>query len=220
MPFSTDFTLASSVKGFLDDTEGEFLYETALKASFNGPCMEIGSYCGKSTVYIGMACRQNGAILFALDHHKGSEEQQPGEEHFDPALFDYHIGNVNTFSAFRRTLAKAQLENTVVPIVCASSVAAKQWATPLSMLFIDGGHAFETVHADYQLWSPHVMPGGYILFHDIFEDSRQGGQAPFRVYSEAVTSGIFQDLGKVGSIGVLKRNDTKPLTEAGIIDGC
>lgn len=205
MPISIDFSLARSIKGFLDDAEGEYLYEIALKASCKGPCLEIGSYCGKSTVYLGMACRQNKAILFALDHHRGSEEQQPGEEYFDPSLFDPHCGSVNTFGAFKRTLQKAQLENTVVPLVCESSVAARQWATPLSMIFIDGGHALETVQADYSLWSPHVMPGGYILFHDIYEDPLQGGQAPFKVFRNATASGLFDDLGKIGTIGILKR---------------
>ena len=200
-----DFTFARSIKGFLDDAEGEYLYETALKASRSGPCLEIGSYCGKSTVYIGMACRENKAVLFALDHHRGSEEQQPGEEYFDPGLFDHHTGTVDTFRSFRRTLKTARLEYTVVPMVCDSSVASRQWATPLSMVFIDGGHAFDTVYSDYSLWSPHVQPGGYILFHDIYEDPRQGGQAPLRVYRHAVKSGYFQDLGRFGTLGVLKR---------------
>ena len=215
-----DFMVARSVKGFLDEAEGEFLYETALKASRKGPCLEIGSYCGKSTVYMGMACRQNDAVLFAVDHHRGSEEQQPGEEYFDPTLFDHQVGLVNTFGAFRRTLQKAQLENTVVPMVCASSVAAKQWAIPLSLVFIDGGHAFDTVQADYRLWSPHVMSGGYILFHDIYEDPLQGGQAPFRVYRNASASGLFQDLGKIGTLGILKRRLLRPFTETKAQEGC
>ena len=80
--------LIKEVKGFLDEEEGLFLYRTAERAASRGPCLEVGSYCGKSAIYLGMGCRAQGGILFSIDHHRGSEEQQPGEEYFDPALFD------------------------------------------------------------------------------------------------------------------------------------
>ncbi|MEJ2222673.1 MAG: class I SAM-dependent methyltransferase, partial [Desulfobacterales bacterium] len=101
-----DSELLNSTKGFLDDDEGRCLYDTALQASRTGPCLEIGSYCGKSTIYIGTACKKNDGILFSIDHHRGSEEQQPGQEYFDPALFDPETGRVDTFHEFRRTLER------------------------------------------------------------------------------------------------------------------
>ena len=170
-----------------------------------GPCLEIGSYCGKSAVYIGTACRRNGGTLFSIDHHTGSEEQQPGELYFDPELYDHAAGRVDTFGAFRRTLALAGLEDTVVPIVCRSEAAARSWSIPLSLVFIDGGHAFETVYADYCAWAGHVMPGGYLLIHDIFEHPEDGGQAPFFVYRMALASGLFKPLAMTRSLGVLQR---------------
>ncbi len=200
-----DDALLEEIKGFLDKEEGQCLYETARIASQLGPCLEIGSYCGKSAYYLGSACRQNNGILFSIDHHRGSEEQQPGEEYFDPDLFDAQSGRVDSFKEFMRVIEKAGLAETVVPIVCRSEVAARLWATPLSLVFIDGGHSSEAAHTDYQCWSQHVMPKGYLLIHDIFIDPSKGGQAPYEVYKLARASGLFRELTMVKTLGVLQR---------------
>jgi predicted O-methyltransferase YrrM len=197
--------LISSVKGFLDEDEGRCLYEMALKACSLGPCLEIGSYCGKSTVYLAAACQEKSGILFSIDHHRGSEEQQPGEEYFDPELFDARAGRIDTFDRFRTTIENAEIEDTVVPIVCRSEVAARKWATPLSLVFIDGGHAFETVLTDYTAWAGHIISGGYLLVHDIFTDPAKGGQAPYDIYNLALASDLFREITMVKSLGVLQR---------------
>ena len=206
-----DEDLLNTVKGFLDAREGMALYNIALEASRFGPCLEIGSYCGKSTVYIGSACRQHNSILFSIDHHRGSEEQQPGEGYFDPELFDLETSQVDTFRAFRKTLETAGLVDTVVPMVCRSDVAARAWATPLSLVFIDGGHSYEAAYTDYNAWSGHIMPGGYLLIHDIFKDPRKGGQAPYQIYKMAAASGLFKELPMVDTLGVLKRRDLREI---------
>jgi len=200
-----DLDLIRATKGFLADDEGRHLYQVALEAAHLGPCLEIGSYCGKSTVCIGTACRESGQLLFAIDHHRGSEEQQPGEEYFDPALFDPLSGRIDTFRLFCDTLSRAGLQDTVAPIVCRSELAARAWATPLSFVFIDGGHAYDTVSADYRNWSPHLMPGGLLAFHDVFPDPSKGGQAPYQVYREALDSGCFKEHSFIQSLAVLKR---------------
>ena len=200
-----DEALLEDIKGFLDKEEGSCLYEIALEASRHGPCLEIGSYCGKSAMYLGSACRENNGILFSIDHHRGSEEQQPGEEYFDPELFDAESGRVDTFKEFRRVIEKAGLAETIVPLVCRSEVAARLWATPLSLVFIDGGHSYDAVFADYQCWSRHLMPDGYLLIHDIFADPAQGGQAPYEVYKLARASGLFHELPMVKTLGVLQK---------------
>ena len=199
------YKLIREVKGFLDEEEGLFLYQKALEASHRGPCLEIGSYCGKSGIYLGLGCREHQGVLFSIDHHRGSEEQQPGQEYFDPELLDPASNRVDTFRFFRRTIEKAGLEDTIVPMVCSSALAARLWATPLSLIFIDGGHALETVQTDYHCWVSHLMPGGYLLIHDIFEDPAQGGQAPFQVYQLALASGLFLELPRVKTLGALKR---------------
>ena len=200
-----DQNLFAGVLGFLDEDEGRCLYETALAACRLGPCLEIGSYCGKSTLYLGAACEKHRSILFSIDHHRGSEEQQPGEEYFNPALYDPRSGRMDTFPEFRKTIESAGLEDTVVPIVCRSEVAARRWATPLSLVFIDGGHALETVSADYRVWAGHIMTGGYLMVHDIFPDPACGGQAPFEIYKLALASGLFQEVRMVKTLGVLKK---------------
>ncbi|HSO19929.1 MAG TPA: class I SAM-dependent methyltransferase [Desulfosarcina sp.] len=201
----TNPAFLDTIKGFLDPEEGRALYEMALEASRWGPCLEIGSYCGKSAVYLGSACRENGSILYSIDHHRGSEEQQPGEGYFDPALFDFSTFSLNTLPLFRRTLALAELEETVVPIVSRSDVAARQWATPLALVFIDGGHALDTARRDLDCWAGHLLPGGYLLIHDIFENPEEGGQAPWEVYRLALASGGFEELPRINTLGVLRR---------------
>jgi predicted O-methyltransferase YrrM len=197
--------LLENVKGFLDPEEGMRLYDTAFSVAGLGPCLEIGSYCGKSAVYIGTACREKNGILFSIDHHRGSEEQQPGEEYFDSGLFDYASWRMNTVEKFRKTLEKAGLEETVVPVVCRSDVAARMWGTPLQLVFIDGGHSYETALTDYNCWAGHIVSGGFLLIHDIFSDPAEGGQAPYNVYNHAVASNLFIELPMTKTLGVLQR---------------
>lgn len=194
-----------SVKGFLDPDEGEALYEYAIMAASKAPCFEIGAYCGKSTVYMGSGCRQVNGVLYSLDHHRGSEEHQPGEEYHDMDLMDAESGQFDSFREFRRTLKRADLEETVIPIVASSTVAARGWATPLSMVFIDGGHSFESAFGDYQLWSKHIIQGGFLVIHDLFPDPAKGGQAPFEVWKKALASALFEEVTIVKTLGVLQR---------------
>lgn len=200
-----DNTLLSQTKGFLDPEEGYRLYELAKEASKKGPCLEIGSYCGKSALYLGTGCKENGAVLFSIDHHSGSEEQQPGEGYFDPELFSADLYRVDTFNHFRKTIENGKLTDTVVPIVCASEVAARMWSMPLALIFIDGGHAYETVYNDYIYWAGHVMAGGYLAIHDIFPNPEEGGQAPYQIYQLALNSGLFKALTMQKTLGILQR---------------
>jgi MMP 1-O-methyltransferase len=194
-----------SVKGFLHPEEGARLFDLALEASRNGPCLEVGSYCGKSTLYLGTACRERGELLYAVDHHRGSEEHQPGEAYHDAELVDRISGRVDSFAHFRATLARAGLEDTVVPVVASSAQAARHWLTPLSLVFIDGGHSREAALTDYRSWSGHVRAGGVLAIHDLFPDPTEGGQAPYEIYRLALASGLFAALETTRTLGVLRR---------------
>ncbi len=205
--------LLDSVKGFLDTEEGRRLYEVALSASRQGPCLEIGSYCGKSALYLGSACRETGGILFSIDHHRGSEEQQPGEGYFEPDTYDPRTAMIDTLPIFRKTIAMAGLENNVLPVVGRSEAVARFWSTPLSLVFIDGGHSFAAAVADYTAWAGHIMPGGYLLIHDIFKTPEEGGQAPHYVYQCALASGLFTELPMSQTLGVLQRRRPGELPE-------
>lgn len=198
----------SEIKGFLAEDEGLRLFELALEACSIGPCLEIGSFCGKSTVYLGTACKLKGRTLFTIDHHRGSEEQQPGQLYFDPDLFDSETGLIDSFPYFRNTIERARLSDVVVPMVTKSSVAARDWMTPLGLIFIDGGHSYETVLTDYQCWHPHLLPDGLLIFHDIYLDPNKGGQAPYEVYKLALSSGMFEELPMTNTLGVLRRYRT------------
>ncbi|MCP3872933.1 MAG: class I SAM-dependent methyltransferase [Desulfobacteraceae bacterium] len=200
-----DLDVWGSIKGFMDEDEAIRLYNIALEASKNGPILEIGSYCGKSAYIIGSACKQNESVLFSIDHHKGSEEQQPDEEYFDPDLYDPKLSRINTFPFFQETIYKTFLENTVVPVVASSTIAGKMWNTPVSMVFIDGGHSFEAAYNDYLTWAFHIKPEGILVIHDIFLDPEKGGQAPRRIYEIAIESGDYQELEMTKTLGVLKR---------------
>jgi predicted O-methyltransferase YrrM len=196
---------ADSVRGFLDPAEGERLHSLALAAGLHGPCLEVGSYCGKSTLYLGTACRARGQLLYAVDHHRGSEEHQPGEEYHDPDLYDAAAGRMDSFRVFRDTLARAGLEETVVPLVAPSALAGRHWLHPLSLVFIDGGHSREAALTDYRTWAAHVRPGGFLAIHDLFPDPADGGQAPYEIYQLALASGLFSALETTLTLGVLQR---------------
>lgn len=197
--------LALETKGFLADIEGRRLYELALDACSLGPCLEIGGYCAKSSIYLGSACKEKAAVLFSVDHHFGSEEQQPGELYFDPEMVDPYSLKVNTLPHFLDAIRRADLADTVIAMVASSAVCAKAWKTPLSLIFIDGGHAEETVASDFRMWVPHLLPAGYLVFHDIYPDPADGGQAPYHVYRSAMETGMFTDLPMTGSLGILQR---------------
>ena len=197
----------------MDEEEAQRLYELAREASRFGPCLEIGSYCGRSAAYLGLGCRENGEVLFSIDHHRGSEEQQPGQEYFDPDLVDPQTGLIDTFPLFLKTIAAFGLDDTVIPIVAKSAMVARNWSTPLSMVFIDGGHTFEAAFADYSGWVSHIRPGGFLVIHDIFLDPAEGGQAPYFIYMMALASGLFTELPLVKTLGVLRRADCAEITE-------
>jgi MMP 1-O-methyltransferase len=193
------------IKGFLAADEAQALYEHALQASAAGPVLEIGSYCGKSTIYLGLACRRNGGTVFALDHHRGSEEHQPGEFFHDPQLYDANAGVMDSFREFRRNIHRAGLDEVVVAVVAGSETAARHWQTPLAMVFIDGGHSLVAALTDYRCWVPHLLRGGILAIHDLFADAHEGGQAPYAIYRMALASGLFEGIGQVNSLGLLRR---------------
>jgi len=195
----------NDIKGFLADDEAAALYEYAVLASTFGPVLEIGSYCGKSTIYLGLACRQNKRTVYALDHHRGSEEHQLGEFFHDPDLYDKGAGLMDTFREFRKNIHSAGLNDTVVPLVAGSECASRDWQTPLAMVFIDGGHSLDAALTDYRCWTPHLMRGGILAIHDLFADPHEGGQAPYAIFKMALQSGLFELITQVNSLGLLRR---------------
>ncbi len=194
---------AEAARGFMPPDEGLALFEAATGVTATGPFLEVGSYCGKSAIYLGAAAIERDRVLFALDHHRGSEENQAGWEHHDPDLVDGDVGLMDTLPTFRRTIHDAGLERTVVALVGDSPTVAGVWTTPLSVLFIDGGHGRESAHRDYDGWVPHVATDGLLMIHDVFPDPADGGRPPYEIYRRAVESGAFEERPAVGSLRVL-----------------
>jgi predicted O-methyltransferase YrrM len=196
----------------MPDDEGEALLRAALRAGRAAVAgaepptfVEIGAWCGKSTVYLGAAAEATGAVLLSVDHHRGSEENQPGWEHHEPDLVDAGVGRIDTLLQWRRTIARTGLEGSVVGVVGDSATVAARWDRPLSFCFIDGGHGEEPAWADFHGWSPRVALGGWLAIHDVFPDPADGGRPPYELYRTALESGEYVDDGACGSLRVLRR---------------
>ena len=197
---------ARKARGFLPADEGDALYDAANDLGIDGPLLEIGSYCGKSAIYLGTAAEEQGRVLYALDHHRGSEENQLGWDHHEPDLVDEEVGKLDTLPAFRRAIHDAGLESVVVAIVGDSVQVARHWDTPLAFLFIDGGHGVQPAQDDYTWWVPKVQIGGLLAIHDVFPDPADGGRPPYEcIYLPAVKSGNWVEESLQGSLRVLRR---------------
>jgi hypothetical protein len=209
--------LAKAVKGFMPEDEGEALFEVALRIGMDRPAqangsaatgatlVEIGAWCGKSTVYLGAACEATGAVLFSIDHHHGSEENQAGWDHHDRQVVDPETNRIDTLPFWRRTIVTARLGATVVGMVGDSSTIAAHWKTPVDFCFIDGGHGSEPAWADFAGWSPKVAVGGILAIHDVFPDPADGGRPPYELWCAALESGRFEEAGETGSLRLLRR---------------
>ncbi len=197
---------ARKARGFLPADEGDALYDAANDLGIDGPLLEIGSYCGKSAIYLGTAAEEQGRVLYALDHHRGSEENQLGWDHHEPDLVDEEVGKLDTLPAFRRAIHDVGLESVVVAIVGDSVQVARHWDTPLAFLFIDGGHGVQPAQDDYTWWVPKVQIGGLLAIHDVFPDPADGGRPPYEcIYLPAVKSGDWVEESSQGSLRVLRR---------------
>jgi predicted O-methyltransferase YrrM len=196
---------AEAAKGFMPPAEGEALFDVAARYGPAGAIVEIGTYCGKSTMYLAAAAGAIGQLVVTVDHHRGSEENQPGWEYHDATLVDPAAGLLDTLPAFRSNLAAAGLERHVIAIIGRSAEVARLWHEPIGMLFIDGGHTDAAATADYEGWAPCVRHGGALAVHDVFPDPADGGQAPYRIYLRALASGAFKEVRVTGSLRVLER---------------
>jgi len=202
---------ALAAKGFMPADEGDALHQAAVAAAAavpTAPFVEVGSYCGRSTIWLGAAARDAGTVVFAVDHHRGSEENQPGWEWHDPSLVDARIGAMDTLALFRSTLYDADLEDWVIAVVGRSATVARYWTTAAALVFIDGGHGAEPARTDYAGWAPHVALGGSLVIHDVFPDPADGGRPPYEeIFVPALSSGRFRLASAIGSLRVLTRVD-------------
>jgi predicted O-methyltransferase YrrM len=199
--------MAEQAKGFMPRDEGLALFEHAVRHGHDvpgGTWLEIGAWCGKSALYLGAAAEATNSVLYSLDHHHGSEENQVGWDHFDAELVDPADGRLNTLPTWQRNIADARLESTVIGLVGPSTVVAAHFDQPLDLLFIDGGHGSEVAWSDFRWWAPKIVTGGVLMIHDVFEDPTDGGRPPYEIYVAALESGRFVDWAVQGSLRVLR----------------
>ena len=200
---------ALATKGFMPADEGDALYLAACAACRELPklpIIEIGTYCGRSTVWLGAAARKYQTKVFAIDHHFGSEENQQGWEWFDGSLLDTATNQLNTLPSLVATLRRTKLSDVVIPVVGESKVISSQWSAKLAFCFIDGGHGDEPTRSDYLNWVPKIAVNGFLAIHDVFADPKDGGQAPYKfIYKAALDSGEFVEVSATGSLRILKR---------------
>lgn len=216
-----------TIPGFLTAEEGQALADAVALGCADGasrspvppPVVEIGAYCGRSTVYLGRAARAAGTVVYAVDHHRGSEEHQPGGGYDDPRFWDAEAGRVDTLPAFRDTIRRADLEDVVLAVVGSSAVVAARWTTPVGVLFVDGGHSLATALEDWRGWAGHVAMGGVLAIHDVFHRPEEGGRPPHEVFLRAAASGLFDPLARVGTLQVLRRVGPRPLHAPAPVQG-
>ncbi len=194
-----------NLKGFMPEHEGHALMKWSEDFSKIGPILEIGSFCGKSSIYMGIAAQKMNQVVYTIDHHRGSEEHQLNEEYFDSEIYDKELNEVNSFPLFMKNIRLFDLENTIIPIVSSSAVASKGWNNNLGLVFIDGSHSLESATLDYESWKSKIKKGGALVIHDIFEDPNLGGQAPYQIYTRAIEEG-FELFERVDTIGCLIKN--------------
>jgi MMP 1-O-methyltransferase len=197
---------AEAAPGFMPPEEGLALYTAAVEADAKGPLLEVGTWMGKSTLYLAAAARVRETHVVTVDHHRGSEEHQPGWEYHDESLVDPDVGRIDTLPHYRRTTATADVEDVVVAVIAKSETLASIWSTPLSFVFLDGSHTDESAQRDLACWSPHLASGGTLAIHDVFPDPDEGGQAPYRMYLTALESGDYDELTGTGSLRLLRKN--------------
>lgn len=173
-------TLIKKIPGWLSVTEGKFLENTVMQTEkLKGEIVEIGSFHGKSTIWLA----QGKSKVYAIDPHKGEVEENLK---YDP-----------TYKEFVSNLKSASVHNKVVPIIKTSEYASKNWNKKIKFLFIDGLHDEENARLDFELWSRYVINGGVIAIHDGF--LRWNGSEK-NALRNIVNSPDFYEIGTAGSI--------------------
>jgi predicted O-methyltransferase YrrM len=188
--------IAASIEGWLSEAQGRALYTAAAALRGPGAIVEIGSWKGRSTVWLAHGARRAGRRVFAIDPHAGSRE--------DP--------HATTLDAFTANLARAGVAADVEPLVTTSAEAANRLRGPVALLFVDGDHSFEGAAADALTWLPRVVEGGTVMFHDV---ATSGYSGPRRVFQRWICrSPEFHRIRKIGSMAIAERTARRSIGQA------
>jgi predicted O-methyltransferase YrrM len=194
---------ASRIDGWLSDAQGRALLAAAAAATGRGAIVEIGSWKGRSTVWLAEGARLAGQRVHAIDRHTQSRE--------DPSA--------NTLADFLENINRAGVADVVEPLVMSSADAAAVVRGPVELLFIDGDHSFDGVRQDAEIWLPRVMDGGLVMFHDV---ATAGYDGPRRIFRRMVCwNERFAGVRRVGSMTIARRTSRRGWFDAawGIVAG-
>ena len=198
---SSDFRRIKStletVDGWLSEGEARYLYALARQGPGKGAIVEIGSWKGKSTIFLAAgSMKASREKIHAIDHHKGGPDQE-----------GLGYKDIDTQGEFRKNIRNAGVENHVVPVIMGSVEAIQNWNEPIRLLWIDGNHDYEAVKNDFLLWEPYVIDGGVIAFHDTY-----AWEGPRRVVAQyLLNSNRFTILGFIDTITAVKKQPPSQL---------
>jgi predicted O-methyltransferase YrrM len=180
-------SVVSHVEGWLSDEQGRALYRAAAATTGRGAIVEIGSWKGRSTIWLASAARLTGRCVYAIDPHTRSNE--------DPLA--------NTLAEFRANLERAGVSDAVRPLITTSAEAVAILEDPVELLFIDGDHSYDAVERDVELWLPRLIEGGVVLFHDVTTTAYSGPRRVFRRH--VCLDSHFDSIRRVGSMTVARK---------------
>lgn len=187
-----------TVPGFLTLEEGYTLFKLAETWPIQGDTVEIGSFKGRSTCFLGSGCRMGGkGKVIAVDHFKGSPEHQKGGHEETREI----VTHGSTFSVFQNNIDRFQLGDTVAPLSGSSQEVSNIYGGKARMLFIDGDHSYQGTKADYQAWESRVQTHGIICFHDYQNSHYLDGVTRF-IDTEILPSDRLKHLYRAGSLMV------------------
>lgn len=172
--------ITDRLDGWLHPQEGKFLYKAAKNCKGKGVIVEIGSWKGKSTIWLAKGSKAgSGVKVYAIDPHTGSSENRD------------KYGKVWTYPEFEHNITEADVQDIVVPLIKTSEESGREWdGKAIELLWIDGAHEYEMVKQDFELWSQYLIEGGIIAFHDTI-----GWSGPRRLVKEEIyTSRNFTDV--------------------------
>jgi predicted O-methyltransferase YrrM len=199
------------VEGWMRGEEKKFLYNAALNTPGDGVVVEIGSWKGKSTVLMACALKKLNALIHSdstVSKHEIFAVDPFGKPDKMDVLPAYDLwtqqGQNEHFRAFLDNVKEQGVEDVVVPIQAMSEDAIEIYKTkynkPIRVLFIDGCHQREYAQKDFDLWSPLVIQGGIIAFHDAWDRNTDfHDSAAIVAKNELVDSSSFKH-GQVQSI--------------------
>ena len=163
------------IGGWLTPKEGRLLYELAKRCTGRGVIVEIGSWKGKSTIWLANGSRGGAAIpVYAIDPHTATSDNLATQS------------AASTFAEFIENIRRAGVADLVVPMVTTSAEAARGFSRPVELIFIDGAHDYASVALDFELWFPRVVEGGTLAFHDTV-----AWEGPRRLVAQRVFRGAW-----------------------------